>query len=253
MQLAVAITLSVVPAGLILWYFYSHDQRPEPRHVLIITFILGVLVAIPVVGATALITAVFPARLEMPLLEALLLAFLCAAIPEQFFRLLVLLGYCCRQDAFDEPMDGVIYGVTVALGFAVLENIFYVLDRGWTVALSRAFTAVPMHACLGALLGYYVGQAHRRPGRLGDLAYGLLVVVLLHGLYDFPLLMLRELDLRGIEASPAQVIGWFTMAFSLLAVAAFSTVGILRRLRRTGRGEQERLAAAKGLLSTAPH
>lgn len=165
------------------------------------------------------------------MIEALAQAFLYAAIPEEFFKFLILVGYCSRHRAFDEPMDGVIYGVTVSLGFATLENVFYVMGGGWATAIARGLTAVPMHAFLGALLGYYVGQARRHPEELSQLGYGLLVVVLLHALYDFPLLTLYEMGLRGQTASAGLVIGMYTLAFSLLAIAGFATLGIVRRLR----------------------
>ena len=68
-----------------------------------------------------------------------------------------------RNRAFDEPMDGIVYGVVASLGFATLENILFVFNGGMSVAVSRAFTAVPLHAFVGAIMGYYVGQAWRHP------------------------------------------------------------------------------------------
>jgi RsiW-degrading membrane proteinase PrsW (M82 family) len=56
-------------------------------------------------------------------------------------------------------MDGVVYGAVASLGFATLENILYVTPNGFAVAAARAFTAVPGHALLGVIMGYYVGRA----------------------------------------------------------------------------------------------
>ena len=55
------------------------------------------------------------------------------------------------KTAFDEPMDGVIYGIAASLGFAAYENIDYVLyyekDPSFDIALFKElFTAIPMHA-----------------------------------------------------------------------------------------------------------
>ena len=55
-------------------------------------------------------------------------------------------------------MDGIVYGVTVSLGFATLENIYYVFagfDDPLGVAYLRAFSAVPAHALFGVFMGYY--------------------------------------------------------------------------------------------------
>jgi RsiW-degrading membrane proteinase PrsW (M82 family) len=47
----------------------------------------------------------------------------------------------------------------VSMGFACTENILYVLEGGYEVAIMRAFTAVPAHATFGILMGYYMGKA----------------------------------------------------------------------------------------------
>ena len=53
--------------------------------------------------------------------------FIRAAFVEEFFKACVIIFYCTRKTAFDEPMDGVIYGIVASLGFAAYENIDYVL------------------------------------------------------------------------------------------------------------------------------
>ena len=44
-------------------------------------------------------------------------------------------------------MDGIVYGVTVSLGFATLENIFYVYGQGfndpYSIAILRSISAIP--------------------------------------------------------------------------------------------------------------
>ncbi len=158
MTLVFTIICAVVPSLLLLWYFYKRDLNPEPRRVLIKTFLLGILIVLPVSLITLPLglSGIHPGN---PLLAGLYFAFLCAAVPEEFFKFLVVTRYSARNPAFDEPMDGVVYGATASLGFATLENIVYVLNGGWTVAVMRALTSVPCHACLGDILGYYVGQA----------------------------------------------------------------------------------------------
>jgi len=43
----------------------------------------------------------------------------------KFFGMKLSIG---KNKAFDEPIDGMIYAAAVGLGFASLENIFYVWD-----------------------------------------------------------------------------------------------------------------------------
>ena len=63
--------------------------------------------------------------------------------------------------AFNCQFDGVVYAVFVALGFALWENISYVLMYGLSTALVRAVTAVPGHACFGVFMGVWYGLAKR--------------------------------------------------------------------------------------------
>ncbi|WP_287128446.1 PrsW family intramembrane metalloprotease [Candidatus Cyanaurora vandensis] len=89
-----------------------------------------------------------------------------------------------------ESYDGIILATAVGLGFGGIENVSYVLDMGYDVALARAFTAVPLHGMLGVILGFYLGQARvweQLHGRThwGLLGLGLGTAVLGHGVYDF--------------------------------------------------------------------
>jgi RsiW-degrading membrane proteinase PrsW (M82 family) len=191
----VAALLAIAPSLLLLWYFYKRDVFPEPRGVLFKTFMLGVLCVIPVVIVALPLMMATPANMP-PVATGLYVAFLCAAIPEEFFKYLVVTRYCARHPAFDEPMDGVVYGAAASLGFATAENILYVSAGGWHVAIARGLTAVPCHACLGAIMGYFVGQARFAPGRVYAW-YGYVVAMLLHGLYDFAPLTLQQMEMKG--------------------------------------------------------
>jgi RsiW-degrading membrane proteinase PrsW (M82 family) len=97
--------------------------------------------------------------------RAAVIGFFGAAIPEKLFKFAVLFFYCRRLTDFDEPMDGIVYGVTASLGFATLENVLYVLNGGIGHAIMRAFTAVSGHALFGAVMGSYFGLSHLTPGR----------------------------------------------------------------------------------------
>lgn len=67
--------------------------------------------------------------------------------PRGAVQFAVLYFYCRRLNDFDEPLDGIVYGVTASLGFATLENILYVVDGGFEVALVRAFTQCRAMPC----------------------------------------------------------------------------------------------------------
>jgi RsiW-degrading membrane proteinase PrsW (M82 family) len=177
---------AVVPSLLLFWYIYARDQRPEPHGLLLRTFLLGAVICVPVLPTAMALQALGEPFAQGVWGSALVRAFLGAAIPEEVFKFLVLYGYVWRKPAFDEPLDGVVYGATASLGFATLENILYVGEHGFGVAVMRAVTAVPGHAFTGVVMGAFVGRAKlaQPEQRFGLLAAGLGWATLLHGAYD---------------------------------------------------------------------
>ena len=77
----------------------------------------------------------------------------------------------------------------ISLGFATVENIFYVFiynESDLSVALLRMFSAVPLHATCGVIMGYYAGEAKFDKKRQNLLLFvGVLGAVALHCLYDY--------------------------------------------------------------------
>ncbi len=197
MSITVIVSSSVAPALLLLWYFHARDAYPEPPKVVWQTFGLGVASAAPAVLLAFAIETIV-GDISDPWMAGFSQAFLGAALPEDltkfavlyFFCLrAVLYFFCLRHVAFDEPMDGLVYGVAASMGFAALENLLYVWQGGFSVAVMRAFTAVPFHAMHGAIMGYFLGLYRFMPHRRGFfLIMALVVPFFLHGAYDFPLL-----------------------------------------------------------------
>ena len=217
---------AVVPALLLMWYFWRRDIYPEPPRVVWATFGLGVLVVLPVGGLGAWVLAGF-AGVADPWAAGLGTAFLGAAIPEELGKFLILFYYCRRHSEFDEPMDGLVYGVAASMGFAALENLLYVWQGGLGVALIRALTAVPNHAVFGAIMGYYLVLYHFLPTRRGlYLTQALAVPIVLHGLYDFPLMVSDNLP-EGHWAGPAL----WAAAFAILTAGLGFALALLQRVR----------------------
>ncbi|MFP2931806.1 PrsW family intramembrane metalloprotease [Pyxidicoccus sp. 3LG] len=218
---------AVVPSLLLFWYIYARDKRPEPHGLLLRTFLLGAVICIPVVPTAMALQALGEPFTGSVWGSALVRAFLGAAIPEEVFKFLVLYLYVWRKPAFDEPLDGVVYGATASLGFATLENLLYVGEHGFAVAVLRALTAVPGHAFTGVVMGAFVGRARLAAPeqQRGLLVAGLGWATLLHGAYD-TFLMTNT--------------GWAVLAFGVLLIEVLWG----RRLYATLQTEQLALLAA---------
>ena len=214
---------ALLPAALLMAYFIKKDRFPEPTHLLVKTFLFGLLITVPIVVLEfALSGVIIP--LSASWWAPFLNAFLVAGFSEELFKFLVLHLYCARKRDFDEPMDAVVYSVVVSLGFACLENVLYVMQGGMLAAALRAVTAVPVHASLGALMGYYYAKQ-----RFGPLGYARLwskalwVPVLVHGLYDLSPMLLAS-GLFEAEEHPVLVL-------ALVVASLFLMVWLFRRAR----------------------
>lgn len=195
MELLRLLALALAPVAFLFSYVYLMDKYDrEPLKYLIITFILGALTAIPVllIGEWLRETTQTSAFTDS-VFDKIIYAFFVVALTEEYMKYLVLRIYNYPHKEFDEPYDGIMYGVAVSLGFASVENVMYVLnaEAAISIGLLRMFTAVPGHAMFGVLMGYFVGKAKfstkYHPFFMRSL--GLLVAILVHGLYDFLLFM----------------------------------------------------------------
>ena len=231
MEFSVLALSMVMPSLLLLWYFHSRDAYPEPASVVWKTFGLGVFSAIPVL-MFALPMGVFLEGISDPFLGGTYEAFVLASIPEEVCKFAVILWYARRNSAFDEPMDGLVYGVAASLGFATLENILYVSQGGLGVAMLRAVTSIPAHATFGAIMGYYVGQAHFSHGRgRGLLLKALLIPILLHGVYDAPLMIAPGAAGGSYEAIAGALLVLVPIVLGISVIAAFRMSRGLRALQ----------------------
>jgi RsiW-degrading membrane proteinase PrsW (M82 family) len=234
MMVPFLIVSAIVPSLLLIWFFHARDVYPEPQRVVWATFGLGVLTIPPAVVVELVIQAGLK-HIANPFVGGTLEGFVCAGMTEEVLKYLVVVFYCMRHKEFDEPMDGIVYGSIASLGFATLENFFYVVQGGESIAIFRAFSAVPGHACMGAIMGYFVGQAKFTPARRrGLLVKALVIPMLLHGAYDAPLLTVQRLTADKHHTKDQMLVA---AAFVLvtLAVLVFETVWTLiltSRLRR---------------------
>ena len=113
------------------------------------------------------------------------------AVSEELSKFLLLKNRTWNNSEFNCLYDGVVYATAVSLGFALWENISYVTMYGFSVALVRAVTAVPGHACFGVFMGVFYSLAksndylgnRQQSGFFNALA--VIVPVLLHGAYDY--------------------------------------------------------------------
>jgi len=202
--------LALAPGALILWWVYAKDRyEPEPGRLLWGTVGLGALSSVWAIGLEfgGAAWGILPSdavREGLPFGYALVAASY-VALAEESGKLLAVLALPFRHPAFNQWIDGIVYSVAAALGFATVENLLYVFGSlvspfGATGALVvggvRAVTAVPGHAVYGVLMGVWIGAARMVPARRRrNLALALILPAAAHAAYDSVLLTRSALAL----------------------------------------------------------
>ena len=173
------ITSAIIPPLLIAFFIYRNDlYEVEPHRLLIKTFFLGFLITVPMILIELLTGEIFD--------NILLYSLLGVALVEEGIKYVTLLLYNYKKDDFNEPYDGIIYSVMLTMGFALVENVMYVIQGGGEVAILRMFSAIPLHATCGIIMGYFLGKAkmeHQNIEKNKILA--LVIPTIIHGLYNY--------------------------------------------------------------------
>jgi RsiW-degrading membrane proteinase PrsW (M82 family) len=246
---------AIAPALLLLWLVIAADERPGPPVKVWGAFLLGAA-SISLLGAARVPFMSLLAVTDNPGLALALRSIFGIAAPEEIVKILVIVAVSWRRQPFADPMDTVVYGAAAGLGFAAYENLAYLVqhpDMWRSLAVLRSVLTVPFHGALGVIAGAYLAIArsgtalgahrrHRDWARISTRISILLVPLVLHSGFDFPLLTLQQdPDIDGsarlmLECASV-LIGFGTIAFAV------------RLVRRVGRHHAPRTELSRERLS----
>jgi protease PrsW len=148
------ISAAIAPGIAILSYFYLRDSfEPEPISLVIRSFIFGMLLVIPIMVLQYIMQTEWNWR------DGIVASVVQSAVVEEYFKWMVIFFTAYKHVEFDEHYDGIVYAVAVSLGFATVENLFYLIINGTDVAIWRALLPVSGHALFAVWMGYYLGKA----------------------------------------------------------------------------------------------
>ena len=176
------LALAIAPGlAIILYIIYKDKFDREPAGSLVMSFVLGVLATVP-----ALILQLAAEEFKYPGITGTIIStFFFVALIEEVCKFIPLRFYSFNRRSFNEPLDGIVYSVMIAMGFATLENIGYVYEYGLNTAFARMVISVPGHATFGVIMGYYAGKAKFDYNRKKLLLFtGLLLATFFHWAYD---------------------------------------------------------------------
>lgn len=218
-QAATLVALGFAPSLLWLTFYLRNDCHPEPKYLLIKAFLMGIIISPLAVllqlGFSELRT-VF--NFEF-LYQGTPVFFLWSSLVEEFLKFLAVYLVVVRNPEFDEPVDGMIYMITAALGFAAIENVlvmFNLIPNGAEMALNtlalRFVGATLLHALASGFTGYFLAmswffQEHKKK----LIFFGLTLATLFHGTFNMLIVFAQE------SANP--VIGLVYTTFLLITLS----------------------------------
>ena len=178
----------IIPSLLWLWFWLKEDEEhPEPKGMLAIVFIMGMISVIAVLPIQKFIQD------HVSSYESQLVLW---ASAEEILKYIAVLAILYDTNNADEPIDWPIYMITVALGFAALENMLFLLkifplSIGTTLSLStgnlRFLGANLLHAISSAIIGISIGISFylQEWKRNIFLVFGFIVAIALHSAFNF--------------------------------------------------------------------
>ena len=211
----ILIAAAVIPAIFLMVKVYKSDrlEKESPRLLwkLVKAGILSSLLALVEERVLSLILDSFVDANTVA--YNIILYFVIVACSEESSKYIFLKRNSWNSSEFNSQFDGVVYAIFVSLGFALWENISYVMSYGFATAVVRAVTAIPGHACFGVFMGVFYGIAKKYEKR-GDRSFSkalrviaVIVPALLHGAYDY------------IATLEQQQYGWCFLGFVIVLFA----------------------------------
>lgn len=210
------IALAVLPSLVWLFFYLKEDSHPEPRYWIFIAFIIGIALA-PLV--------IF---LEMFLNKwsSSVLIFVIAPLVEEVAKYGAIHLALNKNPVLDEPVDGMIYVITAALGFAAIENVFAIFsfiptgELGYLGAAinfmsMRFISAVALHGLSSGIAGYYFSKFYFFERKWALIIKGLFLAIALHGTYNF-------LIIKNEESFPSILIGIILGSAAVLVLYFFN-------------------------------
>ncbi|MEK7609994.1 MAG: PrsW family glutamic-type intramembrane protease [Patescibacteria group bacterium] len=147
----------ILPSFIWLWFWLQEDRtHPEPRWLLVCCFLGGML---------AVIIAVFAEKYIATLYDDPTIRYTLWATVEEVLKFLVVAIIALRSKFNDEPIDAMIYCIVTALGFAALENAFFIIGplsdgeiaRALVTGNMRFIGATLLHIVSSAAVGFTLG------------------------------------------------------------------------------------------------
>jgi RsiW-degrading membrane proteinase PrsW (M82 family) len=222
----IAFLAGLIPALFWLWFWLREDTiRPEPRMLIASAFISGMLIVALVLPMQQFAMTRFSGN-ELILVWVII---------EEILKYVAALMVVFWNKAIDEPIDTIIYMITIALGFSALENTLFIynplmdgdLVNSVLTGHFRFLGATLLHVLASGTVGVFMALAYykRDTVRIAAATTGLCMAIILHALFNFFIM----------DASGDTVLGVFMFVWMgiIMLFLLFEKVKLIERIHRT--------------------
>jgi len=193
------IIVSFLPGLAWLFFYLKEDPHPEPKYLIFITFIAGIISGFVAFFIQLIINnqfekiGILPFNNKSTALQIIFIFILYAFI-EEIIKFFLVFKTINKNKNFDEPIDAMIYMIVGALGFATLENIGVLTNSKiiqnsmpilFQTASLRFAGATLLHTLTSGILGYFWAMSIREFGLKKPLILGIFLATILHTIFNF--------------------------------------------------------------------
>lgn len=181
----------VLPAIFWLWFWmHEANDHKEPKDIIFLSFVIGMCSVFVVYPIQKISGYVF--NLEVDSFKAVTIW----ALAEEIIKFAGAYMIAIRNKvANNHPIDAFIYMMTVALGFAAMENTLFLLTplldgdfmSGVLTGTARFMGASLLHVAASGVFSIFIGYAfyRKRIAKIGMILLGLISATIIHTIFNF--------------------------------------------------------------------
>ncbi|MDH5657593.1 MAG: PrsW family glutamic-type intramembrane protease [Spirochaetia bacterium] len=159
------------------------------RRGLFIVFAIGIISG-PVAGSlTHFLRTAFNVEIGSSIAANFFVFFLLVGPIEEVSKFIAAFISSHRRNDFSNSADGILVAVSAALGFAAGENVLYLNVYGPETTFLRLIFTNIAHVVFSVIWGYALGVVLHESASISFLIAALVIGSILHGAYDFFLLL----------------------------------------------------------------
>jgi len=219
-MLFLSLLLGLVPGFAWLVFYLSEDPHPEPKRLIVFTFVVGIAFGF----FTIIIEQIFNGAIaQLGVAELSIASLLGLALIEELMKFAAAYFAVGKSPELDEPIDAMIYMIVAALGFATLENIGALTNAVaaatsgshagliasfFETASLRFVGATLLHSLASGVVGYHwaLGMKHKK--LVEYLFTGIVFATILHTTFNWLILNNAEI---GYAVLFLLVVGFFVL------------------------------------------